>query len=75
MDYESVKVLAAALALLPMIGAAMGIAKIFSSYFEALGRNPSAAPEMNKFILVGAAFAEALGLFAWVIATLILFVI
>lgn len=69
------KLLAAAIALLPMIGAALALGRIFGSYFEALGRNPTAAKEMNKLILISAALAEALGLFAWVISALLLFVV
>lgn len=51
---------------LGMLGAAIGVGNIFSSYLTGVARNPSAQPIMFKGAIIGAAFAEALGLFAFV---------
>lgn len=66
------KYVGAGLATLGMIGAAIGVGNIFGSYLDAAMRNPSAAPGQTGNLFVGAALAEALGIFAFVLAILIL---
>lgn len=73
MDAETMKYLAAAIALLPMIGAALGLGKMFAAYFDAIARNPTAAKELNSKFFVAVAFVEALGLLAWVIGAIMIF--
>ena len=58
-----------------MLGAAIGVGNIFSSLLDSVARNPSATDELQKFALIGAGLAEAMGLFAFVIAMLLMFVI
>lgn len=56
-----------------MMGAALAIGMIFKGGAEGIARNPSAEQNIAKYLFVGAALAEAMGLFALVIAFLILF--
>ncbi len=71
---EGLKYVGAGLATLGMIGAAIGVGNIFGSFLEAAMRNPSAAPQQSGNLFLGMALAEALGLFAFVISMIILFV-
>jgi F0F1-type ATP synthase membrane subunit c/vacuolar-type H+-ATPase subunit K len=74
MELEAVKLIAAALALLPMLGVGIGLGMIFSSYNEALGRNPGAAPLLDKKLFLTFALTEAVAIFALLISLVILFV-
>ena len=58
-----------------MLGAALGVGKIFGSLLDGIARNPSATGELQKYAFIGAGLAEAMGLFAFVIAMLLMFVI
>ncbi len=72
MDPASAKLLAAAIALLPILGVGVGMGLVFSSYNEAIGRNPSSAEILDKKFFISAALTEALAIFALVISFLIL---
>ncbi len=74
MDVEVAKYFAAALALFSLFGIGLGLGNLFSSYMNAVARNPSAAPKLQTMTFIGMALIEALGLFALVIAFIILFV-
>ncbi|MDG1826854.1 MAG: F0F1 ATP synthase subunit C [Henriciella sp.] len=67
------KYIGAGLACFGMIGAAIGVGNIFGSFLDGALRNPSAASQQTGNLFVGAALAEALGLFAFVVAMLLLF--
>lgn len=69
------KYIGAGLACFGMIGAAIGVGNIFGSFLDGALRNPSAAPQQTGNLFVGAALAEALGLFAFVVAMLLLFAV
>jgi len=73
MDIEAIRLLAAALALLPIIGVGLALGKIFSSYNEAVGRNPNAAEILDKKFFLSFALTEALAIFALVVSLIILF--
>ena len=73
MELEAVKLLASALALLPIIGVGIGLGNIFASYTEAIGRNPNAQEILDKKFFLTFALAEALAIFALVISLVILF--
>ena len=75
MELEAAKLIAAALALLPIFGVALGLGNIFSSYNEAIGRNPSSAEILDKKFFISFALTEALAIFALLIAIIILFVV
>jgi F-type H+-transporting ATPase subunit c len=72
MELEAAKLMAAAVALLPMAGVGVGLGMIFSSYNEAIGRNPSASELLEKKFLITFALTEALAIFALVISLMIL---
>jgi F-type H+-transporting ATPase subunit c len=55
------------------IGGAIGVGNIFGSFLDGALRNPSAAPAQTGNLFVGAALAEALGLFSIVLGFVILF--
>lgn len=73
MEIEAMKYLAAALALLPILGVGIGLGMIFSSYNNAVGRNPSAADQLDKKFFLTFAFTEALAIFALLVSLIILF--
>ena len=73
MDIEAAKLIAAALALLPMAGVGIGLGHIFSAYNNAVGRNPCAAELLDKKFFLTFALTEALAIFALVISLVILF--
>ena len=68
MEGEFLKYVGAGLACTGMIGAAIGVGLCFSAYINGLARNPSMDKKMSTPAYVGAGMAEALGLFALVIA-------
>ncbi|MAP93953.1 MAG: ATP synthase F0 subunit C [Ponticaulis sp.] len=67
---ESLKYIGAGLATLGMLGAAMGVGNIFSSFLDAAMRNPSAAPQQQTNLFIGFALVEALGILSFVIGIL-----
>ena len=73
MDVESAKLIGAGLAVVALMGVGVGIGMIFSSWLTAIGRNPSAAPQIRPIGLLGFALTEAVALFALLIAFLILY--
>lgn len=74
MELEAVKLLAGAIALLPLFGVGIGLGMIFSSYNEAVGRNPGAAEILDKKFFLTFALTEALAIFALLIAFYLVFV-
>lgn len=75
METEAAKLLAAAIALLPLLGVGIGLGMIFASYNEAVGRNPSSAEILDKKFFLTFALTEALAIFALLISLMLLFVI
>jgi F-type H+-transporting ATPase subunit c len=73
MELEAAKLIAAALALLPIIGVGLALGNIFGAYNEAVGRNPGAAELLDKKFFLMFAFTEALAIFALLISLIILF--
>jgi F-type H+-transporting ATPase subunit c len=75
MDAESMKMIAAAVAIgAGALGPGIGIGMLGYGAMTALGRNPEArGPIMTNMILV-AAFAEAIAIYALVVAILLIFV-
>ena len=53
---------------------ALAIARIASTALEAIGRNPEAAPSISTSLITAIAFAEALAIYALVVALIIKFV-
>ena len=67
--------LAAALAIgLGTIGPGIGVGLIGKGAMEAIGRNPEAGNQITTTLILGIAFAEAIAIYALVIALIIKFV-
>ncbi len=73
MDATAAKFIGAGLAMLGMIGPGLGLGIMFGNYLSGATRNPSAAPGERPMLFLGMALTEALGIFALVIALLVLF--
>ncbi len=74
-DPDAVRYIGGALAIgLGAIGPGLGLGWAVSSAMQALGRNPEAAGEIRSTMIIGAALAEAVAIYAFVIAIIILFV-
>lgn len=72
---ESIVKLSAAIAIgLGAIGPAVGIGMIGSKASEAIGRNPEAASKIQTGMILSIAFAEAVAIYALVVALIILFI-
>jgi len=56
------------------IGPALGIGNLVAKAMEALGRNPEARPAIQTNMILGLAFAEAIGIYALLVAIIIKFV-
>ena len=73
---DAAKAIGAALAIgLGGIGPGLGIGMAVRGAMEALGRNPEAAGEIRTTMIIGAALAEAVAIYAFVIAVIVAFVI
>ncbi|MEX0783670.1 MAG: ATP synthase F0 subunit C [Dehalococcoidia bacterium] len=57
------------------IGPAIGIGMLVGKAMEALGRNPEARAAIQTNMILGVAFAEAIGIYALLTALVIAFVI
>ncbi len=55
-------------------GPAIGIGLLVSKAMEALGRNPEAQPVIQTNMILGIAFAEAIAIYAFIVAIAIGFV-
>lgn len=74
-NIESAKAIGAALAMgLGAIGSGIGIGLLASKALEAIGRNPEAAPKIQTVMILAIAFAEAIAIYALVVALIIKFV-
>ena len=75
MDVQGMKALAAALAIgLGAIGPGIGVGIIGGRAMEALGRNPEAIGEIRTNMILAIAFAEAIAIYALVVALIVKFV-
>lgn len=75
MDTEAVRLIASALAIgLGALGPSIGIGIIGSKAAEALGRNPEAESGIRTNMILAISFAEAVAIYALVVALIIKFV-
>ena len=65
------KLIGAGIAAIGLIGA--GIGTVVGGAVQAMGRNPDAAPLIQTNMILGIAFAEAVAIYALVVALIILF--
>jgi F-type H+-transporting ATPase subunit c len=73
MDITAAKMIGAGLAALGMGFAAIGVGTLFGQYLQGALRNPSAADGQFGRLIFGFAVTEALGIFALLVAFLLLF--
>lgn len=74
MTDTGLKMIAASLAIgLGALGPGLGIGILVSKAMEALGRNPEAEPAIRLNMILGLAFAEAIAVYALVVALILKF--
>jgi len=74
-DPDAVRYIGGALAIgLGAIGPGIGLGWAVNGAMQALGRNPEATGDIRSTMIIGAALAEAVAIYAFVIAIIILFV-
>ena len=71
---SNMRFVGAGLAAIGLAGAAVGIGRLFSSHVKGVAKNPSSERRTLPVTLFGFALTEAAGLFALLVAFLILFV-
>ena len=69
------KALGAGLAMIGVLGPGIGIGLVFHGALQAMGRNPDASGMIQTNMILGVAFAEAVAIYALVVALIILFVL
>ena len=75
MEAEAVRLLAPALSIgLGSVGPALAIGILAGKALEAMGRNPDASSDIRTSMILGMAFAEAIAIYALVVALIIKFV-
>ena len=74
MDPVAAKFIGAGLACIGMGATAIGVANVFGQFLTGALRNPSASDAQFGRAFIGAALAEGLGIFAFLVAILLLFV-
>lgn len=65
----------AGLACAGMGGAAMGVGNVVGKFLSQALLNPKIAPTQTANVFVGVAFTEALGIFSFLVALLLMFVV
>lgn len=76
LDAAGAKAIGAGIAMgLGALGPAIGIGMLVGRAMEALGRNPEARAAIQTNMILGVAFAEAIGIYALLTAIIIAFVI
>jgi len=75
MELEVLKSIGAGLAIgLGALGPGIGIGILAGKALEAIGRNPEASQKVQTTMILAIAFAEAIAIYALVVALIILFV-
>ena len=69
------KYIGVGLTALGMGGAAIGVGNIAGNFLAGALRNPSAAAGQTAMLFIGIAFAEALGIFSFLVALLLMFAV
>ena len=75
MDADTIKLLAAGLAIgFGALGPGLGIGILAWGALQSIGRNPDATDQIQTAMILGLAFAEAIGIYALVVALILIFV-
>lgn len=70
---EAARYLGAAIAVIALYGVGQSMGNLFSNWISAVARNPEAEDKVRVTGMLGFALTESIGLFAFLIAILILF--
>lgn len=70
---QAAKYIGSGLATIGLAGAGAGIGIVFSGLITATSRNPSMRPQLFAYAILGFALSEATGLFALMMAFLLLY--
>ena len=70
---DAAKAIGAGLAMIGVIGPGIGIGLLVQGALNAIGRNPDASGQITTNMILGIAFAEAVAIYAQVVALIILF--
>lgn len=73
-DPTILKAVGAGLAAVGMIGPGIGIGILGAAALNAIGRNPEARGAIQTNMILGIAFAEAVAIYALIVAILVVFV-
>ena len=68
------KLQGAGMATIGLAGAGAGIGSVFGGFIQAFARNPSLRNQLFQYAILGFAFSEATGLFALMMAFMLLYV-
>ena len=71
---QSARIIGTGLATTGLIGAGIGIGVVFGCLILGTARNPSIRAQLFSYAILGFAFSEATGLFALMMAFLLLYV-
>ena len=74
MEPAAAQLIGAGLASIGCGAAAIGVGNVFGSFLESALRNPGAADSQQGRLFIGFAAAELLGLLAFVVAMILIFV-
>lgn len=72
---EMGKFIGAGLSAFGMGLASLGVGNVAGNFLSGALRNPSAAGEQTATLFIGIAFAEALGIFSFLVALLLMFAV
>lgn len=76
MEIETgLKAVGAGLAMIGALGPGIGIGLLVQGALQAIGRNPDASGTIQQNMILGIVFAEAVAIYALVVALIILFVL
>ena len=72
MEMEALKFIGMGLVALGMAGAGIGVGLVFNGAAQGVARNPAAEAKIFKMTILGAVFAEFMGLLSFVLGILIM---
>jgi len=73
MEMEVLKYVGAGLAAIGMLGSGIGLGILFGNYLNAVARQPEMESKLKPMLFFGMAMVEAIALFAFVIAMMVMF--
>jgi F-type H+-transporting ATPase subunit c len=74
MTDAGLKAIGAGLAMVGALGPGIGIGLLVNGALQAIGRNPDAAGTIQTNMILGIVFAEAIAIYALVVALILIFV-